>query len=149
MLGRARGFTIIEIVTALVILGLLVGIATPRMVEQVNRIRIRSTLDQLTSTIYRTRVIAVRNSARLKIRLQPNHGCAEAYIVETAEGVRIDSVALNGGASRVCVSSNVPQSMTINSRGMLIGSPRMLYGRAGTQTDSISVSIVGRVYRWY
>jgi hypothetical protein len=47
------------------------------------------------------------------------------------------------------VSDNVAQAMVIDSRGMLVGSPRMIHGRAGSQADSVSVSMAGRVYRWY
>ena len=49
----------------------------------------------------------------------------------------------------VCLRANVAQPLVIDSRGMLVGSPRMIYGQAGGQTDSVSVSIAGRIYRWY
>ena len=145
-----RGFSLIEIIMTLAILGVIAGLATPAMIAMIDSIRVRSALDQLTSDIYRTRALAARGGLRLKIRFTPTSGCADAYIIEKAtDGARIDSVALNSGPAGVCISSNVAQSMTIDSRGLLIGSPRMLYGRSGRQADSISVSIVGRVYRWY
>lgn len=150
MSRSARGFTIIEIIMTLVILGVLAGLAAPRMIALIDTFRVRSALDQLTSDVYRTRALAARGAVRLKIRFRPTRGCADAYIIETAtDGIRIDSVPLRGGTIGVCISSNVSQSMTIDSRGMLIGSPRMLHGRSGGHVDSISVSIVGRVYRWY
>jgi hypothetical protein len=65
-----------------------------------------------------------------------------------ADGMVVDSVGVRG-AGGVCLSSNVARAMVIDSRGMLVGSPRMIYGRAGEQVDSVSVSMAGRMYRWY
>lgn len=145
----AAGFSLIELLCILTIVGILASLATPAMTAQVERIRVRSSLDLLTAHLSRARMLAVRGGLRYEVRFRPDRGCAAAYVLSRAEdGVTVDSVALpaRGG---VCLSSNVRQRLVIDSRGMLVGSPRMIYGRAGAQVDSVSVSIAGRVYRWY
>jgi type IV fimbrial biogenesis protein FimT len=146
---RRAGFSLIELLSVLTVVGILASLAAPSMTAQVERTRMRSSLDLLAAHLSRARVLAVRAGVRLEVHFRPNHGCASAYVVSRAhDGMTLDSVALPD-AGRVCLSSNVRQKMVIDSRGMLVGSPRMIYARAGARADSISVSIAGRVYRWY
>lgn len=146
---RRAGFSLIELLSVLTVVGIVASLGAPAMTAQVQRIRVRSTLDTLTGHVYRARVLAIREAARFHVRFQPARGCAEAYVVARADdGATVDSVALTH-AGGVCLSSNVPRPMVIDSRGMLVGSPRMIHARLGTQADSVSVSIAGRLYRWY
>jgi hypothetical protein len=47
----------------------------------------------------------------------------------------------------VCLSSNVPRSFSIDSRGLLLGSARTVFASAGGERDSLIISMVGRVLR--
>ena len=147
---RARaGFSLIELLCALVLVGVMASLAVPAMTTQLRRARVRATLDLLTADVYRARVLAVREAGRFQLAFRPSEGCARAYVVvRVADGEVIDSVDLRG-ARGVCLTSNAAQAMSIDSRGMLVGSPRKIYGRAGEQVDSVSVSMAGRLYRWY
>ena len=143
------GFSLIELLTALVVVGVMASLAAPAMGAQLRRARVRSALDLLTSDVYQARALAVHQGARFQLAFRPAVGCAQAYVlVRVADGAVVDSVAL-AGAGGVCLSSNAAQALTIDSRGMVVGSPRKIYGRAGDQVDSVSVSMAGRLYRWY
>jgi prepilin-type N-terminal cleavage/methylation domain-containing protein len=143
------GFSLIELLTALVLLGVLASLAAPAMSTQLRRARVRSALDLLTADVYRARVLAVREAGRFELAFRPAAGCARAYVlVRVADGMVLDSVDLQAPGG-VCLSSNAAQAMVIDSRGMLVGSPRKIYGRAGGEVDSVTVSMAGRLYRWY
>jgi prepilin-type N-terminal cleavage/methylation domain-containing protein len=146
---RRAGFTLIELLTALVIVGVLTSLAAPRFSAQLHRLRVRAALDELAAVIVRARGLAVRRGTRIVVRFRPSHGCARAYVIaEPASGEVLDSVVLPDPGRNVCVRSNNRRHLAINSRGVLIGSPRTIRARAGTQADSLTISIAGRVYRW-
>ena len=150
MRSPRAGFTLIELLSVLVVVGIVVSLAVPAMSAQVDRLRVRSALDLLTSHVARARMLAVREAARVHFRFEPASGCARAYVLSRAVGgATLDSVPLSDEHDSVCVRSNVTQPLVFDSRGMLVGSPRMIYGQAGRQADSVSVSIAGRIYRWY
>lgn len=143
------GFTLIEMLTAVVIIGILTSLAAPRFSTQLQRLRARAALDELSAVIVRARALAVLRGERVVVRLRPAHGCAHSYVIAAAATRQVlDSVPIPAGARHVCVRSNHRQHLAINSRGVLIGSPRTIRARAGTQADSLTISIAGRVYRW-
>lgn len=147
MAKHRAGFSLVELLIVVTLVGIVAGLAAPAMTAYVHRLRVRTTLDAFTADVYRARVVAIREADRYRVRFEPALGCAQAYLfTRAADGATLDSVAVAGG---VCMSSNVPRPMVINSRGMLVGSPRMVHARAGAQEDSVSVSIAGRIYRWY
>jgi prepilin-type N-terminal cleavage/methylation domain-containing protein len=144
------GFTIIELLCVLAVVGIAASLAVPAMTSQVERLRVRAALDLLTSHVARGRMLAVREAVRVRLRFEPATGCARAYVLSrAADGATLDSVPLSLEHRSVCLHANLPQPLVFDSRGMLVGSPRMIYGRAGSRKDSISVSIAGRIYRWY
>lgn len=144
------GFTLIELLSVLTLVGIVAIFAAPAMTAQVERVRVRTALDLFTSRVAQARMLAVREAIRVHLRLEPADGCARAFVLSLAAGGTVlDSVPLPATYRSVCLRANVTQPLVIDSRGMLVGSPRMIYSRAGEQADSVSVSIAGRVYRWY
>ena len=144
------GFTLIELLSVLTLVGIVASFAAPAMTAQVDRLRVRTALDLLTSRIAQARMLAVRDAIRVHLRFEPADGCAGAVVLSRAAGhATLDSFPLPATRRSVCLRANVEQPLVIDPRGMLVGSPRKIYGRAGEQVDSISVSIAGRVYRWY
>ena len=142
------GYSLVELLAALTLVAVLAALAAPALAGEIAEIRVRSTLDRLTADIYRTRALAAVRATRLNLAFVPARGCAAAYVVLRREdGVRLDSVSLSDRGG-VCLTSNASDAMSINSRGMLVGSPRTIRARLGDRADSITVSIAGRVYRW-
>lgn len=141
------GHSLIELLAALATVAVLASLAAPALTGEVERIRVRAALDGLTADIYRARAIAALRGTRLNLALVPPRGCAAAYLIRRRrDGAVLDSVPLPRGAP--CLSSNVEAAISIDSRGMLVGSPRTIRARLGSHADSITVSIAGRVYRW-
>ena len=142
------GFSTIELLAVLIVVSVLASIAAPAFTAQARRMRVHAVLDHFVADLYRARAYASRRGVRLAVSLKPATGCAVAYVIRRAEDASlVDSVPLSGLGRGVCVTSNVGRSMSINSRGMLVGSPRVVRASAGRHRDSVSISIAGRSYR--
>lgn len=147
--ARCAGFTLVELLTVAVVVGIISSLAAPRFSEQLQRLRVRTALDELAAVIVRARGLAIHRGARIVVRFRPSRGCARAYVIaHSGSGEVVDSIVLPDPDRHVCVRSNSRQHLSINSRGVLIGSPRTIRASAGTQSDSLTISIAGRVYRW-
>jgi prepilin-type N-terminal cleavage/methylation domain-containing protein len=145
-----RGSTLIEMLVVLALLAVFGSLTAPSWRDQTSRVRTRSALNHLASDVARARGLAIHGGARLHVSFRPSRGCAVAYVIARAEGGAVlDSVSLADRSPGVCLSANVEQPMVINSRGMLVGSPRTVRARAGRHADSLTVSMAGRVYRWF
>lgn len=142
------GSTLVELLAALTLLAILAGLAAPALGAELRRARIRTTLDRLTADIYRARAIAVVRGARLTLSFEPPQGCATAYrLARRDDGAVLAEVRIPQRTGP-CLTSNAPQAMSFDTRGMLVGSPRTIRARIGDQADSLTISIAGRVYRW-
>ncbi len=140
------GTTLIELLMALALIGLLTALAAPNMTAYLERARVRGALDRLTGDLYQARVVAVREGTRVQLRFVPSRGCAaryELFRVDREEVMR--AVAVEGPG--VCLRSNVSRGFSIDSRGLVLGSSRTVFASAGGEKDSLIVSIVGRVLR--
>jgi type IV fimbrial biogenesis protein FimT len=140
------GTTLVELLVVLAIIGLLTALAAPSMTGYLERARARAALDRLTGDLYQARVVAVREGTRVQIRFVPNSGCAaryELFRVDREEVMR--AVPVEGPG--VCLRSNVSRALSIDSRGLLLGSSRTIFASAGGARDSLIISIAGRVLR--
>lgn len=147
--GRSGGYSLIELIVALVLVGIVASTAVPSLASYLQRRRVQTALDRVTADLYFARAAAARLGAPVRVRFTPIRGCAETYQVRTAGGDVLRTVRLDLEAPGVCVRSNVRRDLIIDSRGMLVGSQRKLRATSGSEADSLSISLVGRVYRWY
>jgi prepilin-type N-terminal cleavage/methylation domain-containing protein len=141
------GFTLIELALTLVLFALLAGIAVPSFSRTMSRARVNSALNVLAGEIFLARSLAARDSRPLSIRFDPADTCADRYLIVDDTGGVLRRVTTSRERSGVCLTSNVERAMRVNSRGMLVGSPRRIRAESGGEADSMTVSIVGRVYR--
>lgn len=142
------GFTLIELCLVLALFAILAGAAVPSLTGMMSRVRIQGVLGGLSSDLYLARSLAARQNRPLSVRFLPSDGCADAYEIVADDGAVLRRVTTAASTTGVCLGSNVARAMHVNSRGMLVGSPRTIRARSGSSADSVTVSIAGRVYRW-
>ena len=145
---RSGGFSAIELMTTLVLVGILASLATPALNEYVDRTRTRRALDRVVSDVSYARMLAVQRGAPAAILLREGG----VYTVEsrntdgTWEIVR--TVPLREEFGDVTFTG-APAMLEFNSRGLVTNLGTDSYikiARAGAR-DSIFVSPAGRVYR--
>jgi Tfp pilus assembly protein FimT len=142
------GTTLPELLVVLVLTGILSAMAVPGFTGYLQRERVRGALNRFAGELYHVQMLAVRNGARFQLRFVPAAGCATSYQVVRADGGSVvRTVDLAREAAGVCLGSNVARAFSFDSRGLLVGSARTVFARAGAQEDSLVVSIVGRVIR--
>jgi type II secretory pathway pseudopilin PulG len=144
----SAGFTLVELCVLLVLFALLSAMAVPSLTDTFARARGTAAMNRLAGDVFLARSLASRSGQPVLIRFEPSSGCADHYAIAREDGVLLRRVAMGLEDTGVCLGSNVARAMRVNSRGMLIGSPRKLYVRSGRAVDSATISIVGRVYRW-
>lgn len=69
---RDRGFTLTELMIALVIVGIIAAIASPNFLGMLNRIKVNSSLDQLVGAIKETQRLAMSQGQRCRININPS-----------------------------------------------------------------------------
>ena len=144
----AAGFTLIELSVLLVLFALLSAMAVPSLSSILAHARARAALDRLAGDLFFARAVAARSGRPVYLRFVPATGCADGYLLVGQDDTVLRRVRTGREGSGVCLTSNVSRAMGVNSRGMLIGSPRTLHARSGRAADSATVSMVGRIYRW-
>ena len=77
---RVRGFTLLEVMVVLAILGVLAAIAGPSFTPLIERWRVRQTVESMKSTLYYARSEAIKRGGHVAIQKLPNNtnGCTSA-----------------------------------------------------------------------
>lgn len=142
---RSRdGYTLVEILAALTILGILLAIAAPRFSGMLNTNRVERVVGGLTADLSLARIRAIRENRETVVRIDGTR-----YIVYVANGAgaasdTLKKVRLNDNYQGVTLT---PATIRFNSRGMLAGESATIVATHGTQTRSLSITGLGRVYR--
>ena len=142
------GFTMIEILTVLVIGAILVAMAQPSLAGFVQRNYTRRTIDRLVSDVTSARMQAVRDGRRMAVTVAGDG----TYTIDTLStgGVWAPMRTINLGNDYPGVAMTpANQRLEFNSRGLLVGASgnAIITARRGTHADSMFVSAAGRVYR--
>ena len=67
-----RGFTLIELMVALIIVGVIAAIAAPNFIGLLNRIRVNNALEELLGAIRETQRLAMRHGKRCWLDINPS-----------------------------------------------------------------------------
>lgn len=148
MIGSRRGMTVPELLTALCILAVLLGLAVPSGGRIVDGQAVRGGREALAAGIARARAEAlVHGGARFVLETE-----AGRFRIETLEGDRIaDPVVLDAEYGvTVVLDGEQTDAVELRFDGLGIGrvASRTIRVRRGKAEAGLTVSAYGRVRRW-
>ena len=115
---RMRGFTLIEVMVVVSILGVLAALAAPSFTSLIDKWRISQATDSMKSTIYYARSEAIKRGGRIGIQKNENgNGCSLAqYKQEWGCGwfVFVDSNGNNKWSAEETILQTTPAPININ-----------------------------------
>jgi prepilin-type N-terminal cleavage/methylation domain-containing protein len=149
-----RGYTLLELLTVLVVLAVGASLAAPRLTAMTARVRARAAVDRVASDLYHARVLAIREGSRTVLRFSRRGDRPECHVPVYSVAVRTvpertawtTSLELPASA---CLRLGTVDSMTFNSRGLPDGVGRKVRLEYGGATDSLTFSLLGRTFRHY
>jgi type IV fimbrial biogenesis protein FimU len=159
MKGERVGYTLVELLAAVAVVGILAALAAPALQGTIARIRAQAALDQLVGDIALARAAAVSRGSRVELRFQNDGECLPSRAGRNAatryqvvapgperEVIRTENVFARMGG--VCLETNNDTVLAFNSRGLPRAfQNRTLWARRGSAADSATVSVFGRVRR--
>jgi prepilin-type N-terminal cleavage/methylation domain-containing protein len=154
----SAGYTLVELLTVLVLAALLAGLAYPRLDGFLSRTRTDAALSQLSGDLHYTRMLAIRSGRTAVLRAIPGprcetgtgrYGVAEYRIVLRDDAGRVAKrVRVGDGVPGLCLEMNGADSIAFSSRGLLHGfMNRTVWVRHGPARDSLAISTAGRILR--
>lgn len=153
---RARcapaGYTLIELVIAVTLLGLLAVVAVPAFDNAVQTARARAVLERFVGDLFLARMTAVRSGQRAELRFEwdEREECVRAYELLGRAGPDSLWLRRESGAGGVCLAMNNREDVVFDARGLPASFvARSLWVRVGPRADSLRVSQLGRVVRRY
>ncbi|MCH8255879.1 MAG: prepilin-type N-terminal cleavage/methylation domain-containing protein [Gemmatimonadetes bacterium] len=141
--GMVRGFTLIEVLTVVVIIGILAAVGTPRVVKTLDRLAVGRAMNE-TIAFYRTaRLAAVLSGRRVRIEFSPDD------LRAVFEGSSDSTFLVVSGPATYGVSLRVSRPVIrLQATGLgLGGANTKLVLRRGAAADSLATSRLGRIRR--
>ncbi len=83
-----RGFTLIELMVAIIIVGIIAAIASPNFIGLLSRIKINNALEELLGAIKETQRLAMRSGNNCRINIDPNTNILNATTNECSLNTR-------------------------------------------------------------
>ena len=138
-----RGFTLIEVVIVVAIIGLLAALAIPRVAGWTDRLAVMRSVQEFHAFYNVARMGAVYRSSRVRISITP------ISLVAIAEGDPDSVVVRMKGPATYGVSLRVSRStIRLYPTGVGLGAANTtLELRRGTVVESLTISRLGRLRR--
>ncbi|MGH7459327.1 MAG: pilus assembly FimT family protein [Longimicrobiaceae bacterium] len=149
--ARPPGFTLLEILIALVVLGILVGLAVPRLTSWLERQRIQETMDRVASELFYAKMAAIRTGGRVSLMLEKEAGCVTGLrlVSDSNPHPPLRSADLTDELSAHCLTiTNNLEELEFNSRGLTWSACTFELVHRGRDYQ-VAVSMMGNVRRNY
>ena len=127
-----RGFTVLEIMVALAIVGLLVTLAATNYGQWATQTRLRTATEELTANLNLARMAAISRNRSVLVSFDPlSPSGIGSYRATTEGGITI--VGSTTPPSGVHLEGSTPFVITFNALGLSSGGTVQLKARHGTQ----------------
>jgi len=146
-----RGFSLLEILVVITLMGLLAALATPSLVGMADVSTTRSVLNRLVADIHHTRMTAVRTGQRHQLRYEHaeigGRSCIRSYQIrpQSESDAPVRTVIIPEADRGLCLSTSGNQ-LTFDARG-LATMGRTFTATRGRAEKKVIMSRLGRI-RW-
>jgi prepilin-type N-terminal cleavage/methylation domain-containing protein len=148
---RSRGYTLIELITVMVLIGVMSSLAVPSLRGTIELTRVRSGLDRVTADLYYARMLAASEGVTVDVQFFHARGrCVSHYEIRRRQPRSIyKTTRLGPELLGLCLTHSGDDDLAFNARGMLIPPGKSMFIRYAGRADSVIISIAGRVRRTY
>jgi prepilin-type N-terminal cleavage/methylation domain-containing protein len=154
-----KGYTLVEVLAVLCIVGLVCALGAPRLDGQLARMRVRAASTLVAADLAFVKMLAVRDGHTAVLVIEPSAECSARlggraagfrYRIQTRAqpGAPPRVVNLRQGGGRVCMEMNGSDTLAMNSRGLPHGfTNRTIWVHDRRFADTLYLSVAGRVRR--
>ena len=150
---KSAGFTLLELMIAVVVVGILATIALPSFREFIERSNVRSSAESVLNALQLARAEAVRRNEQITFTLGSGTGATSWQVADSA-GTVIQQSRSSGEGSAVVTATLTPAAATtlvFNGFGRVVGAgglSTIVFGSAGTSlTVQVEIQAPGGLIR--